>query len=68
MKDIEHAFKYYADVEKTEIHMGVIVSTASQSTDSFDEEMRKLEEETGKPVELLIGKDLAEFVLRFGRG
>ena len=59
VEDIERAFKYYQP------DMGLIASTASKSTDSFDEAMQKLERETGTPVDLLIGKDLAEFVLRF---
>lgn len=59
--DIKRAFSYYPEAE-----MGLIVSTASSSSTSFDEELEKLREKTGKPVFLLIGQDVATFLLRFG--
>jgi len=61
VEDIKRAFKYYQP------DMGLIVSTASKSTAPLDEAMIELGEETRTPVDLLIGKDLAEFVLRFYR-
>ena len=66
VEDIERAFKYYRE-QGNEPDMGLIVSTASTSTRALDEAREKLEEKTGKIVDLLIGKDLAEFVLRFYR-
>lgn len=45
---------------------GLIVSTASSSTTTLDDALDQLREETEKPVGLLIGEDLAAFVLRFG--
>ena len=47
--------------------MGVIVSTASSGSEELDNALDKLrEEEKGKPVYLLIGEDVAAFLLRFG--
>lgn len=46
---------------------GLIVSTASSGTTALDDALDQLREETGKPVGLLIGEDLAAFVLRFGK-
>jgi hypothetical protein len=46
--------------------MGLIVSTASSSTEPLEKALDKLREETGKPVSLLIGADVASFLLRFG--
>ncbi|MDE2733513.1 MAG: restriction endonuclease [Gemmatimonadota bacterium] len=45
---------------------GLIVSTASSRTTALDDALDQLREETEKPVGLLIGEDLAAFVLRFG--
>lgn len=45
---------------------GLIVSTASSSTTTLAAALDQLREETKKPVGLLIGEDLAAFVLRFG--
>lgn len=58
--DIERAFKNYPEAD-----MGLIVSTASSSTDALDEAIEKLQQKTGKAVSLLIGKEVANFVLRF---
>ena len=46
--------------------MGLIISTASASTTALDNAMDKLKEESQKPVPLLIGPDVAAFLLRFG--
>lgn len=59
--DIERALKHYPEAD-----MGLIVSTASSSTNVLDEAIDKLQKRTGKSVSLLIGKDVADFVLRFG--
>ena len=59
--DIRRAFSHYPEAE-----MGLIISTASSSSEDFDKELDALREETGKPVSLLIGADLASFFLRFG--
>lgn len=46
--------------------MGIIVSTAESSSEEFNNALEKLQEDTEKPVSLLIGNDLAAFVLRYG--
>lgn len=62
VKDIRRAFVMYPNAD-----MGLIVSTADASTPAFDEAIVSLREETGKRVELLIGADVARFLLRFGQ-
>jgi len=59
--DIRRAFDHYPEAE-----MGLIVSTATSSTEALENSLDKLREETGKPVSLLIGADVAAFLLRFG--
>jgi hypothetical protein len=61
VEDIRRAFEHYPEAS-----MGLIVSTASASTTALDNALDKLKEETGKPVALLIGPDVAAFLLRFG--
>ena len=61
VSDIRRAFYHYPDAD-----MGMIVSTASTSTEALDKALDDLREETGKPVSLLIGADVASFLLRFG--
>ena len=46
--------------------MGIIVSTASSSSEALDTALDQLRQDTGKPVSLLIGEDVAAFLLRFG--
>ena len=46
--------------------MGVIVSTASSSSEALHNALDKLQEKKKKPVYLLIGEDVAAFLLRFG--
>ena len=46
--------------------MGVIVSTASSGSEALDTALESLRQETKKPVYLLLGEDVAAFVLRFG--
>lgn len=60
VKQIEEALNHWnADT-------GLIVSTASASTKKLDDALEELWEQTKKPVGLLIGEELAGFVLRFG--
>ena len=61
VEDIRRAFSKYPTAE-----VGLIVSTADASTPILDAAVEKLREETGKPVHLLIGADVARFILRFG--
>ena len=61
VEDIRRAFDHYPNA-----NMGLIVSTATSSTEPFDSALEKLREETGKTVHLLIGPDVARFFLRFG--
>ena len=53
-------------LEHWDADAGLIVSTASSRTTALDDALDQLREETEKPVGLLIGEDLAAFVLRFG--
>ncbi len=57
--DIRKALDYW------QADMGLIVSTASSSSKALDDELDQLREITGKPVSLLIGEDVAAFVLRW---
>ncbi len=61
VKDIRRAFGYYPEAD-----MGLIVSTADSCSEKFVTALNELEKEEGKPVSLLIGEDVAAFVLRFG--
>lgn len=61
VKDIERAFDHYP-----EAGMGLIISTAISSTESLDNALEKLRTETGKPIGLMIGSDVAAFLLRYG--
>ncbi|HEX3035885.1 MAG TPA: restriction endonuclease [Thermodesulfobacteriota bacterium] len=61
VEDIRRAFEYYPEAS-----MGLIISTASASTTVLDNALDKLKEESGKPIALLIGPDVAAFLLRFG--
>ena len=44
------------------------VSNAAASTKAFDDAIEALRQSLGKRVELLIGGDVARFILRFGGG
>lgn len=59
--DIRRAFQHYSDAQ-----MGLIISTASSSTPALESALDKLKDESKKPVALLIGHDVAAFLLRFG--
>jgi Restriction endonuclease len=61
VEDIRRAFAHYPAAD-----MGLIVSTAASSTPAVDDAIEKLRETSGKRVEMLIGSDLARFILRFG--
>jgi hypothetical protein len=59
--DIRRALDHYPEAK-----MGLIVSTAASSTKPLDDALDKICKDTGKPVALLIGADVASFLLRFG--
>jgi len=61
VEDIRRAFDYYPEAE-----MGLIVSTATRCTEALEKALDDLRKQTNKPVSLLIGPDLAEFIVRFG--
>jgi hypothetical protein len=61
VEDIRRAFAQYPNAD-----MGLIVSTADSSTKVLDEAIAGLRQSSGKRVELLIGADVARFILRFG--
>lgn len=59
--DIRRAFNHYPEAT-----MGLIVSTATSIGDTLEVELEKIRQDTGKPVSLLIGGDVAAFFLRYG--
>lgn len=61
IEDISQAFEHYPEAA-----MGLIISTATTSTTDLETALDKLKEKSGKPVALLIGPDVAAFLLRFG--
>jgi hypothetical protein len=61
VEDIRRAFVKYPAAD-----MGLIVSTATSSTQVLDAALEELRRNSGKRVELLIGADVARFLLRFG--
>ncbi|MHC2618155.1 hypothetical protein ACVIW2_000186 [Bradyrhizobium huanghuaihaiense] len=61
VRDIERAFAVYPTADR-----GLIVSTASSSTKELDDAVEKLRQSSGKQVQLLIGADVARFILQFG--
>ena len=61
VEDIRRAFKAYP--EATE---GLIVSTANVSTQGLESKLEELRREVGRPVKLLIGEEVAAFVIRCG--
>jgi len=62
INDIKRAFEHYPQAS-----MGLIVSTADSITASVENELDKLREDSGKPVALLVGADVASFVLKYGK-
>ena len=63
--DIDRAFQHYQKNEKMNVSMGLIVSTADSVTDGVRQEAQKLQEKTGKPIALLVGPDVAKFILKY---
>ena len=61
VQDIRNAFQEYPEADE-----GVIISTASAPTADFDSALEDLRRDTGKPVSLLIGAEVAAFVLKNG--
>ena len=61
IEDIKRAFEHYPEAS-----MGLVISTANSITTSVEQELDKLREASGKPVALLVGSDVAAFLLRFG--
>lgn len=59
--DIRRAFEAYPDAEA-----GLIVSTAARPGPTLEEALAKLRSDTGKPVSLLIGEEVALFFLQYG--
>lgn len=61
VNDIERAFRHYPDAS-----MGLIISTADSASDEVTEALDKLREASGKQIGLLIGPNVAAFLLRYG--
>ncbi|MDA0838796.1 MAG: restriction endonuclease [Planctomycetota bacterium] len=61
VEDIKRAFVHYPEAS-----MGLIISTANAITTAVEQELDKLKEESGKPVSILVGPDVAAFLLRYG--
>lgn len=61
VEDIERAFAHYPNAD-----MGLIVSTASESTELFENAVDSLSNKINKPIGILIGADVATFVLKYG--
>lgn len=59
--DIGRAFDHYPEAS-----MGLIISTATNSTTQLETAIDDLRERSKKPIALLIGSDVAAFLLRFG--
>ncbi len=61
VEDIRNAFKAYPDATE-----GLIVSTATISTQALESKLEALRMELGRPVNLLIGEEVAALVIRSG--
>lgn len=61
VEDIKRAFEHYP-----EANMGLIISTADSLTTTVEKELDELKEESGKPVAVLVGAEVAAFFLRYG--
>ena len=59
--DIERAFEHYPEATQ-----GLIVSTAERTTAEFDAALDNLVTRSGKSVAILVGKDVALFVIEAG--
>ena len=64
VEDLRRAFDHY-EAEGGPVHMGLVVSTASQAGERLVQAAEELASQTRKPVSVLLGKDLAEFFLRY---
>ena len=65
VKQIEQAFKFYKH-HNPPIESGLIVSTASKAGEGLMRAVDFLSEQEDKRVSVLLGADLARFVLRYG--
>jgi hypothetical protein len=63
VQDIERALEAYPEAD-----FGLIMSTASDRGDEFENAANDLQERTGKRIELLTGGELALFVLKNSNG
>ncbi|AZR73593.1 hypothetical protein BBF96_09445 [Anoxybacter fermentans] len=61
IEDIRRAFDSNPDYT-----CGLIISTALKMTEEFEEELEKLRNDTGKNVGILLGKDLASLIVKYG--
>jgi hypothetical protein len=61
VEDIRRAFKAHPDATE-----GLIISTASVSTQVLEAKLEDLRRETGRSVKLLIGAEVAVFIIRSG--
>ena len=61
VEGIRKALEYYENAS-----MGLIVSTATSCSENLMRALDRLREESGKPIALLYGANLAAFFLRFG--
>ncbi|MDD3580348.1 MAG: restriction endonuclease [Desulfobacca sp.] len=59
--DLSRAFDHYPDAS-----MGLIISTADSASAILESALDELREKKGKPVTILIGPDVAAFLLRYG--
>lgn len=61
VEDIKRAFEHYPEAS-----MGLIISTADSIKAPVEQELETLRKESGKPVAILVGPDVAAFLLRYG--
>lgn len=61
VEDLRRAFGHYPDAD-----FGLVISTAYSKTAQLERALEELREEVGKPVELLIGEDVARLFLQYG--
>ena len=61
VEDLRRAFEHHPEAD-----FGLIISTAERKTKPLEEALEGLREEVGKPVELLIGEDVARLFLQYG--
>lgn len=61
VEDIKRAFEHYPEAS-----MGLIISTADSMAEPVEQALDRLREESGKPVAVLVGQDVAALLLRYG--